>query len=176
MNTALEKKVISACNNERDYSIRFENKVKSIQKSAEDFFNTVVDVDDDMDYGASNRLTFYFDKKSRIISSAENYTKEERWVKADYFVEVLISSLGDFYWSRVVGKKKILGLTMKKNATRTEGFSSEVLQNKSKVDDFIENLGFQSIPEILLGKIVPGKKTDLDGSPATVFDIIFSEI
>lgn len=176
MNTATEEKVIHACDNERDYSIRFKNKVKSIQKSAEDFFNTVVDVDDDMNYGASNKLTFYFDKKTRIISTAENYTKEERWLKADHFVEVLISSLGDFYWSRVVGKKKILGLTMKKNATRIDGFSSEVLQNKSNVDDFIENLGFQSISETLLWKTVPERKTDLNGSPATVFDIIFSEI
>ncbi len=176
MNIATEKKVIIACNNEKDYSFRFKNKVASIQERAEDFFNTVVDVDDDMNYGASNKLTFYFNKNSELLLNAENYTEEERWLKADYFVEVLISSLGDFYWSRTLGKKKVLGITMRKNATRTSSFSNELLQNKSKIDDFIESLGFQSISDSLLRKIIPERETDLYNSPATVFDIIFSEI
>lgn len=176
MDTSLEETVMRACKNEIDYSSRFVAKIISIQKSAAEYFETVIDIDNDMNYSASNRLFFYMNKNSKLISNSTNSTKENRWLNADHIVEVLISSLGDFYWSRIIGKKKILGITLRKNATRTEGFSTSVLQNKTRIDEFIERLGFQTIPDPLLWKKVPDRKTVLEGKPATVFDIIFSEI
>ncbi len=176
MDTNLEETILRACKNEVDYSSRFEDKIISIQKSAEEYFKTVIDINNDMNYSASNRLIFYMDRNSKLLEDTTNFTKENRWLNADHIVEVLISSLGDFYWSRVTGKKKILRFTLKKNATRTDGFSTSVLQNKTRIDEFIERLGFQTIPDPLLWKTVPEIKTDLEGKPATVFDIIFSEI
>ncbi|GAB5410613.1 MAG: hypothetical protein BalsKO_29780 [Balneolaceae bacterium] len=176
MDTSLEEIVMRACKNEIDYSSRFEDKIIYIQKSAEEYFETVIDIDNDMNYSASKKLIFYMDKTSKMLENSTNFTSENRWQNADHIVEVLISSLGNFYWSRIIGKKKILGITLRKNATRTERFYSSVLQNKTRIDEFIERLGFQNIPDPLLWKTVPEIKTHLEGKPATVFDIIFSEI
>jgi len=176
MDSSLEEIVMRACKNEIDYSSRFEDKIISIQKSGEEYFKTVIDIDNDMNYSASNKLIFYFDKASKMIENSTNFTSENRWLNADHIVEVFISSLGDFYWSRIIGKKRVLGITLRKNATRTEGFSNNILQNKTIIDEFIERFGFQTIPNPLLEKTVPERKKDLDGTPATVFDIIFSEI
>lgn len=173
MSNNFRELVLKSCENKRDYSGKFTSKILKIKEDAERAFNTMIYHGDDMNYGASQELRFFLDKKGNIITRDNGKRIEELEVKARYLIRILISSLGEYYLFELNKRKKILWLDGYDYVKETP---EKMIEVKNRITDYFEKLDFKSIPEDLLNQKVESKVRALDGKTATVLDIIFSEI
>ncbi len=176
MSKQIKESILRDCYGERDYSDAFFKKVEKLKERAEKEFSTPIEHGTDMNYGASNQLYFYLNKFGEFISHADQLPFNEQQKKTPYKIEILISSLGDYYWLRSLGTKYLFGFIKLNTWSNEPKFTYKTFPAVEKLRAFFEDAGYISIPDDILSSNVPGKKTELYNDQATVFDVIFSEI
>ena len=146
-----------------DYSAGFVERVAELRESVTSRIGVPLVHDPDMNYSAAQKLTLWLDETGEVASGHD---------VAAYQLDFLISSKVDVY--------TVVGLT-KDDLGRWSRIS--VSQDKSILADYtrrigrcFEELGYTSLQESELGSVVDGHVTELNGSPATLFQVLFSEM
>ena len=133
------------------------------------------ELDKDMNYRAGQRLVFRLNKRHKLIDPHD--------ISAIFEISIFVSSKGPFY-AGVFRRFEKASQGFEKLGVPPPGawsaipMGSEVLfaNIKREIDAIMQRNFYQSIEGAVLSEIVPGKFTDMDGKPATVFEVLFSEI
>lgn len=148
-----------------DYSDSFSNKVLNIKAELERVLNTELQYAGEMNYSAGQRLTFYLNDKCEFEKPTGNIS---------IAVKIYISSKGPFYairYQRLVGKNEWENeMNLTKCSEKLQELINTNVASALKSESLIELSGR------LLNEVVVGKFTELDNCPATLFQVLFSEL
>lgn len=143
-----------------DYSQKFFNSVEAICRLLYLFTGSEPFIDNNMDYSASQNIIIYL-CKNRI------YTNEK---EADFAINILVSSRAKLYTFLLQNKEKGVWKPMKKGAM------DDMKELKLKLKEIVEGLGYREVDEKYWDVNISGYFRQLDGVPANLFEVIFSEI
>jgi hypothetical protein len=169
VNRALGKKA--------DYSNAFTKRVYSFAKLLENELSLRVQHDADMNYSAAQKLIVWLSEGGRPVPPNERDGK--------FQLITFISSKGPFFAFTVLKLSdgetgwKEKGLTEPRRfwtVLALKDVPKKIAPLEKKISVVIESNNYTLLEERLLSKEAEGHLTELDGKPATVFDVLFSEI
>ncbi len=161
--------LMQVCQRETDYSDGFTKKVSVLGDLIGSALNASIYHDTDMNYSASQKLQVYVGNDKKYLK-LENSNAQDLWKISAFIINIYVSSKANLYYIDI--HKKI----NTREAVFPKVIPSFVKTKVSEVKKFMEENGFLPIPEDFLEKTVDGYVTDLERKPATIFEIIFSEI
>src|SRR5690348_5945190 len=133
--------------------------------------------DPDMEYAAAQQIVLWLDSRFAAVESQ---------TRARLQVSALISSKGPFFMTLFRRLDQVdseeascRGLPRTGNCwVRADRhlLPREVEKSGAELENSLQMLGYHRIPERELSKSVPGKLTQLDGLPATIEQVLFSEM
>lgn len=153
----------NALNANPDFSEQFTSQINSLANKLADRFKVSVYHDTDMNYKASQELHIYLDKKcqyvERITPTAKYCLRILLSSKGKYATIILLMAIGDRAWS----------------STNWDQVPAKLLVLRSELYAFLAQNKYRSIPEEILGQIVPEHYTIIDERPASVLNVLFVE-
>jgi hypothetical protein len=172
----MKERVGMAVSTPVDFSMRFTNKVSRLRSIIEGAFSVELGHETDMNYRASQRLFAAFDNGRRSVGPHDDSKSAE--------LSIFVSSKGAFYtWLiRVLGEPQIdfraLNLPQPKLVWNRVPDTSEpgIKSFMAQIARILEEEHFETLTAGELSEIVNGTVTDLDGDPASVFQVLFSEV
>ena len=143
-----------------DFSEKFTDRVEEMRSVLELIVNCPVTHDDDMNYAAAQKLIFYIDQDGAPTSQETAANKIVFYIssKAKFVSYLMFPKLRKNIWGPPILKISNSHSAINRIATI-----------------FADRIGY-TIPDIDLHQEVEGRATELDGKPATIFEILYSEI
>jgi hypothetical protein len=158
-----------------DYSEAFTDKVRRMAKSLETKLKVKVEHDDDMNYRSSQSIIVWLNGACQPV---EPYSTRAVYRLIDY-----VSSKGPFFTlvtfelcqskAGANGKKDLGKGSYWIRATNAP---LDLAPLVIVIRKFMKTHHYHQLDGSILDQQVDGKVTDLDGKPATVFEILFSEL
>ncbi len=166
-----------ALNAEPNYSTEFTDEVRLLANTLEEVAPGPVEHDADMNYSASQKISVWLNKLCKPVPPRDP--------KAKYRVVIYVSSKGPFFTfatlklspAAEIWKEEVPGQTM--HCWVQLGYSDvpgKIKPIQKRITTAMESHGYSLLDESALSRIVEGKSTELDGKPATVFEVLFSEL
>jgi len=158
-----------------DYSSSFTERVQIINQQVSKIIGVKSIHDNDMNYRAAQRISVCFNNQEELVDSGD--------ISAIYDMSIFISSKGHFYTYslRQLGDPTFdfisIGLPQPKsvwNQLPESKTSMKLVQ--SKIESVMKNNLYILIKGKILEIVILDKFTMLDGKPATVFELLFSEV
>ena len=167
----------AALNTAPDFSIAFTQEVMSLHRAMADELGALVEHDDDMNYGSSQKLVVWLDAKCHALPPRDP--------KATYRLMDFVSSRGRFFalvtlglfTSTPVGKEK--GLEKPSQywaAVADANLPDGIKRIQKKIASIMKENNYTLLDESVLAQQAEGHWTKLDGRPATIFEALFSEM
>ena len=144
-----------------DYSPQFVQRVAELGEAITSRIGAQLEHDPDMNYSAAQKLTLWLDENGGVAQSYSN---------ALFQLDFLVSSKAHVY-TIVCWKRDNLGRWQQ--SRESQDIFADLL---SRAGGCLQELGYAFLPESNLSTIVDGHLTDLDGAPATLFQVLFSEL
>ncbi|MGH2707055.1 MAG: hypothetical protein ACRDJK_02030 [Actinomycetota bacterium] len=119
-----------------------------------------------MNYNPGQMLVIY-------LFSDGSVTADER--KASLSLKIAVSSRGPL-WATLAFRKGEHDLEWLPCSITEIGKNSRGDKVLQAIDNEMQAAGLSRVPDEILGELVPGRITELDGLPATVRDLLFCEI
>lgn len=159
-----------------DYSAEFSEKVKKIRDQISEELGTEVGLDSDMNYRAGQRIVVRFNDELEPIAWQDSLAVID--------LSVFISSRASYhtYLLRRLEKPSFdfakLGLPQPKDVWNTVTAGEETWPKAAMtvIDSVMKKNSYVRLERSELSQVVDGKFTDLDGKPASMFEVLFSEI
>ncbi len=140
----------------------FTNRVKGIGKIISEELGISVRHDPDMNYSRGQKLSFWVNHQGISVGIE----------KGDFEIALFISSKGKLCAWRFL--KKITRNEW--GPTSLESLPGQFKQMIGKLTLKLESHGYQLITDDILDQFVPGHYTEMDEAPATLFNVLFSEL
>lgn len=162
---------------EPDYSEAFTDKVKSLVRALQEVLSARIEHDADMNYSAAQKIVIWLDGKCRPVWPSVD--------RAVFQVLVLVSSRGAFFTivtmrltqSATDWKEKGLEKPGPVWAPAGNGdLPDEIVNLKKTIAAVMQSKHYTLLEGPVLSREVAGQLTELDGKPATVFEVLFSEV
>lgn len=142
-----------------DYSVSFTRKIAALRGVLESNGCTPCFHDDNMDYASGQLLRLFLARSGECTSPQE----------AHYCIGAYISSCGPYFAWRAWENRPDAWVLL-------ESFPDVVRSTMTHVDTLLEEHGLSRLEGQVLETVVPGRMTRLEGKPATVFEVLFSEL
>jgi hypothetical protein len=151
----------AALNTEPDYSKAFTHEVAILAHAIEEVCRVPVEHDDDMNYSAAQRLV-----------------GDPRDSHAVYRLLVLVSSKGSYFTFVTLHLSDSLAEGRGPCWIRlaNEEIPDEIKKLQKKAAGILEAKHYTLLEGIALAQEAEGHLTGMDGTPATVFEVLFSEV
>ena len=165
-----------ALNAAPDFTGAFTNEVMLLQHMIADELSAPVEHDDDMNYSSAQKLVIWLDKGCHFVSPRD--------AKAAFRLVDLVSSRGRFFTivslsiSASTAGWKEKGLEKPSRywtLIAKEDLPNEARNIQKKVESIMESNHYELVRGSVLHQEAAGHWTKLDGRPATVFEVLFSE-
>lgn len=175
LNTARSPELKKALMANPVYGDAFTTQVKSLAHVIGDALSAEVEHEEDMNYSSGQRIVVWLSEPCRVVAPYD--------AQAKYRLVDIVSSRGPFF-ALVILK---LSATTDLNAHREqperiwesvgeESLPANVKRLRQRVAALMQTKGYKLLEEPLLSQQVQGRVTELDGKPATVFEVLFSEL
>jgi hypothetical protein len=143
-----------------DHSCEFTNKIKALRDKVETAIGAPVYHEPEMNYSVSQRMYLYFDESGRQVEE----DADSRVLRLDF----LMSSRAPLYTS-------ITLVRIDTNEWQLGSSITEVAQ-LSAMHRILQQEGYEFVHGQILEELVSGAVTEMDGVPATVFEVLFTEL
>ena len=168
----MDNKILTSLRNPSDYTEKFTEKVKNLSDSISASIGLNLHHDKDMNYRASQRLCLFLDENYSISNKHSIHTK--------YEIVFLISSKANFF-TYVCLQKREPHPNENHNTPywelmREEKIKPDIYRYIRVVCEKIIKQGYELICGDVLQKKIEGYLTEIDGDPATIFEIFFAEL
>jgi hypothetical protein len=159
-----------------DYSERFVQTVDALKEALVDRLGMDAHHDKDMNYSVAQQIIFFADDDGSLVKPGSNYR---------YRIVILITSRAPMYTfvfqrrTQVTDEFKKLGLPGPGEyhlRTAEKELPVRLLGRLSEMSTALEEDGYLHIEGRVLRELAPGRHTEMDGVPATVFQALFSEM
>lgn len=170
----MDSSLQAAIKNSPNYSKQFATIVESIGDEIMRCLALPFSHDTNMNYSASHRLLFAFDIHEQPLPP-------DTLNSARYRLILFISSKGNFYtlWCKAPTSELNQVLFMSRpiwHKLASELIPVKIQDYMDSIKQVMTKLGYLLLPDSLLDREVEGFVTDLDHKPATLFEILFSEV
>lgn len=170
----MDAQLQAAIKNSPNYSKQFATTVESIGAEIMRCLALPCSHDMNMNYSASHRLLFAFDIHEQPLPP-------DALTSARYRLILFISSKGNFYtlWCKAPTNELNQALFTSRpiwHKLATELIPVKIQSNMDAINQVMKKLGYHLLPDSLLDREVEGFVTKLDHKPATLFEILFSEV
>ena len=172
--------ISAALNNKRDNSEQFHAFTQEIASDIATQFKCYYEIERWMNYTYSNKITLRFNNNRPCKTKRETYDRQ---------LYVMLSAMGPFFTfiNYVLTEEKYLCFSKdNKSFYRTRGvwifaendsLPKEIHDCTRTITEMLEKKNLRLLDdEQLLEQIAEGHYTDLDGIPATVFQVLFGEL
>jgi hypothetical protein len=159
--------IVDSLQSPTDYSPEFTTKIDNINHEICMEFGILATHDATMDYRASQSLAFNVSGRDpyRLVPDGE------------IEVRIYVSSRGELFCFYCFDRKGILYREgMWKHPVPLKSFPVGLADWFDKIRNVMNRIGYDEVGEIFFNEPAPGCSTELDGLPATVFQVLFSEI
>lgn len=160
----MDSNVQTALRRQPDYTDSFTQQVAVLANLLARSIGVPVYHDSDMNYNASQKLSIFLADNHRVCDrNAEHVTHE---------IAFLISSRGSFFTSvclHRIAQNEWMG------SGKCES-NKQVQTIQEQVKTVLKREGLQPLYGGLLNELAEGQVTEMDGVPATVFQVLFSEL
>jgi hypothetical protein len=167
----MDNQILTSLKNPPDYTEKFTEKIKKIRDSISAPIGWALYHDKDMNYSAAQRLCLFLD---------ENYSiSNKHSIRTKYEIVFLMSSKANFFTYVCLQKKEpdCNGNHVSYwELMSEEQIQPDISQYIRVVCDKIIKHGYELICGDVLQKKIEGSFTELDGAPATLFEILFTEL
>jgi hypothetical protein len=176
-NAEMSRDIRVALSTEPDYSAEFTNEVTALQLAIADELSAPVEHDADMNYSSAQKLVVWLDRGCRPVAARDP--------KSAYRLIDFVSSRGRFFAFLTLGLStstvgwKEKGLEEPRRSWSVVARNSlpdEIKSVQSRIASIMDANRYSLLDESVLSQEAAGQLTQLDGQPATVFDVLFSEI
>jgi hypothetical protein len=166
-----------ALSTEPDYSVTFTDEVMALHRGVADALPAPVEHDDDMNYSSAQKLVVWLDRECHILRPRDS--------KAAYRLLYFVSSRGRFFtfitlgltistagWDKngVEKPRRYWSLVAKEN------LPDEIKSVQTRIASILKLHRYALLEDPVLSQKAKGHLTKLDGRPATVFEVLFSEV
>ena len=152
----MKQYILQAIEKEPDYSEAFTKKVDTLRKDLAVTLNIDLLHDTDMNYSVAQKLSHLTRDSNGKGYKMDIYISS----RAPIFTVCWLKCVSNNEWSAIVG----------------EQLPKSIQRLKEKVVVRLQEKGMKEIEADKLNELVPGAVTDMDGAPATFFDVLFSEL
>jgi hypothetical protein len=175
--TTLNGAVKRALSAKPDYSAAFTQRVRTLAKTVEDKLALPVQHDADMNYSAGQQVIVWLDKSCHPVLPND---RDAKYRLVDY-----VSSKGPFFAFVVMRLSDTAAGWREKGLTEPRPYwtiigAKDLLEKiasiQKKISAVLRSSDYALVEEPVLSQEVEGHVTELDGKPATVFEVLFSEI
>jgi hypothetical protein len=156
----MEESIAKALKASPDYSENFTEAVAGVRGKLEKAIGQSVYHDPDMNYSASQSLSVSLDTHGQPVQRGDASARHE--------LVFFVSSRGKLHTA--VWRTRI---SHKEWRLCTPDVSPSL---QSRLHRLIEEGGYALVQGPVLDELVPGAVTDMDAAPATVFEVLFSEL
>lgn len=160
----MEEKIISAIKKSPDYSDKFTSLVNQFRESIYRKLGIWLRHDRDMNYSSSQKLELYLDDQYMFLTNnlSESTVKIIYWIssKGNYFTFMCFLKNKNNHW-------ELSGINNK---------SSKMQKYVAEISKLLEKNGYEVIIGDILDTEIEGFFTEMDEAPATLFQILFSEV
>jgi hypothetical protein len=169
--------VSKALNSQPDYSVAFTRRVGALARRIHDDLSVPVEHDSDMNYSSAQKIVVWLDKSCRPVSpmSGEAIFRLYDYIssRADYFTFVTLRlSASERGWKeRGLAKPARYWI-----AVAQSDAPAGVKAIKDRLSSIMQSEGYTLVHGTVLSEEVKGRLTELDKKPATVFEVLFSEL
>lgn len=156
----MDEKIKAALSAPPDYSEGFRERMEALCSRLQPLVDAPVYLDSDMNYASAQKLSVFVDREQRPVPrDAESSCRE---------LVFLISSRADLF----------AAVELERNSGNEWRVSRAAAASRlsSKLAGVIEEAGYEAVHEGVLSEMAPGRVTEMDGAPATVFQVLFSEM
>ena len=148
-----------------DYSDHFAKQIDELCLGLSQSLGTKFFHDDHMDYRSSQRIILWLDESHKPVNEVS---------RASFEVTVFISSKGKF--CAVICRCRNTGSDSFWTRIPINLMDSSLRLHIQRVKEFLEARGYVLIHPSTLSERAEGYKTEMDNLPATVFEVLFSEV
>ncbi len=161
----IDKNLEAALSAFADYSSSFVEVVEELRASLSEALGVTFHRINDMNYSSSQTIRLMLNEKYMPVSDRH---------AATFWINTFVSSKGKFYFISCRARDTQPSRTWRivPDAAINQEASSYVRRIKEKLED----KGYVSLPNQALSEIASNHRTQLDNLPATVFQVLFSEL
>ena len=160
----MDKDIQLALERQPDYSERFTQRMEFLRASISRSLEVPVYLQSDMNYSASQKLSIVLDGNQRACDmESDSHVFKLLFLvssRGPFFTFVCLHRVGQNEWARM------------SNSKECKGHDSIIEQ----VNTELEKEGLKALSEDILEETAVGHTTLMDGAPATVFQVLFSEL
>lgn len=174
----MNEKVQYAIQAPPDYSETFSNFVGEICQQLSSVFETTLLHDSDMNYSSAQHISLWLDESYMPVNAKSD--------KVLYKLIVFISSKGPFFtflckYCKDVSKKELKKEKLPHSGQYWLSFNQNEIPPQffpymKHIEVELTSFNYTLLSGAILREIVEGHQTDMDGRPATLFDVLFSEL
>lgn len=173
---SMDARLTTALQSSADTSSGFSEKVRRILDQISEAIGVDVGLDADMNYRAGQRIAVRCNERAEPVGSQDSSGVID--------LSVFVSSR-DSYYTYVLRRLEKpsfdfakLGLPQPKEVWNTVASQDEAWPKAvmTAIDSIMKRNSYVCLEGPVLSQIVEGKYTDMDGKPASVFEVLFSEI
>jgi len=166
-----------ALNTAPDYSATFTHEIMSLHRVIAEELSASVELDDDMNYGSAQKLVVWLDRGCRLIAP--------RSPKAAYRLIDFVSSRGRFFTFITLALSASTAGWKEKGFEEPKRYWNLVAKGnlpdgikfvQKKIASVMESNKYALLEDPVLIQEATGHWTKLDSRPATVFEVLFSEV
>jgi hypothetical protein len=160
-----------------DFTQAFSHEVQSLRDLVAEALSAKIEHDDDMNYSSAQKLVVWLNGDYQPVAPHDS--------QAACRLIVFVSSRGRFFSfvtltlsASTTGWKKKGLEEPRRNWTvlAADTVPDEIKNLQKKITFHLESNRFSLLESSVLSQAAKGHQTKLDGRPATVFDVLFSEI
>lgn len=163
----MDREIEASIKRSPDYSESFTSVVRDIRRILECELRVSIVHCEDMNYSAAQTLTIFFDDKLQPLGHDCN--------PGSYKLVILLSSKGFFFtiicYQRDISKQQLVW-----HLLTNEHVPSIVLRVGVQASTILNRIGWRQLTKPQLEEVVEGYYTEMDGAPASVFQLLFSEL
>jgi hypothetical protein len=173
----LSRGLQAALKTDSDYSQAFTNRMALLARSISDALSIQVEHDTDMNYSAAQKIVIWLNTHCQPVPP--------RSPDAVYRLNIYVSSKGRYFTFVTL----VLSTTGENRRERRldlpeqywvrlddDSLPAAVQTLQQRIASLMESQGYIFVKEPLLSQEAEGYSTEMDGRPATIFDVLFSEV
>jgi hypothetical protein len=160
----MRRAIANALSRAPDYTITFDRRMERHREALAHDLRVPVYLDTDMNYSAAQKLTIFFDAQWQPCEKSD--------ARRAFEVYVFISSRGPFFTTCILNRSNRNVWTLYPQATNDDRCVRVVAQIRRS----LTSRKLQELTGPVLEDLAPGHLTELDGAPATVLQVLFSEL
>jgi len=162
-----DAQILRAMREPADYSELFRQRVGKIADRLSQVIGTPVTHDADMNYSSAQKIKLWLDAKGWAIAPDSP--------DAEYALIVLISSKGPYFAYAWLGRDRSQAGSHWR-AHYGADLPEPLWSYAERITSELKGMGYRPISGPILNEVVEGFLTDMDQTPATVFQVLFTEL